>query len=157
MGQSLSRFMNRFDSAIDSLPMWLIYPLTVSILLVSLHVSLSGAADTMSIGDLKSNATSYQLKTVILNGTVKSLKVFPPYPGGSASVYGSYAFTLVDGSGEVDVEKLGRSFDAGNKPPVDEGDVVTVRGHLQAFHSGDVGAQVSTVRFLAQEVVRIGL
>jgi DNA/RNA endonuclease YhcR with UshA esterase domain len=111
----------------------------------------------MNIGDLKYNATSYQLKTVTLRGTVKNLKVFPPYPGGSASVYGSYAFTLVDESGEVDVEKLGRSFDVESKPPVNEGDVVTVQGHLQAFHSGDVGAQVPIVRFLAQEVVRIGL
>jgi DNA/RNA endonuclease YhcR with UshA esterase domain len=141
----------------DSLSMWLLYPITVSILLASLHVSSSIAADTMTIKDLKYNATSYQLKTVILHGTVKNLKVFPPYPGGSASVYGSYAFTLVDESGEVDVEKLGRSFDVESKPPVNEGDVVTVQGHLQAFHSGDVGAQVPIVRFLAQEVVKRGL
>jgi DNA/RNA endonuclease YhcR with UshA esterase domain len=72
-------------------------------------------------------------------------------------VYGSYAFTLVDESGEVDVEKIGRAFDEESKPPIDEGDVVTVKGHLQAFHSGDVGAQVLTVRFLAQEVVKTGL
>ena len=136
--------------------MWLIYPITVSVLLASLHVSPSGAADTMNIRDLKYNATSYQLKTVSLQGTVKNLKVFPPYPGGFTSAYGSYAFTLVDESGEVDVEKLGRSFDAESKPPVNEGGVVTVQGHLQAFHSGAVGAQVSTVRFLAQEVVKIG-
>ena len=157
MGRNSSQCMNRFDNSMDSLLMWLLYPIIGSILLASLHVSSSGAADTMNIRDLKYNATSYQLKTVILHGTVKNLKVFPPYPGGSASVYGSYAFTLVDESGEVDVEKLGRSFDVENKPPVNEGDVVTVQGHLQAFHSGDVGAQVPTVRFLAQEVVRIGL
>lgn len=157
MGQSLSRFMNRFDSAINSLPMWLSYSVIVSVLLVSFHLSSSSAADTLSIRDLKYNATSYQLKTVTLHGTVKNLKVFPPYPGGGASVYGSYAFTLVDESGEVNVEKLGRPFDPGNKSPVNDGDVVTVRGHLQAFDSGDVGALVPTVRFLAQEVVKVGL
>ena len=31
-GRSLSRFMNRFDSAIDSLPMWLSYSVIVSVL-----------------------------------------------------------------------------------------------------------------------------
>src|SRR5215210_4978456 len=98
--------------------MWLIYPVTVSILLTSLHLSSLDAADTMNIKDLKYHATSYQLKTVILHGTVKNLKALPPYPGGYASVYGSYAFTLVDESGEVDVEKIGRAFDEESKPPI---------------------------------------
>jgi DNA/RNA endonuclease YhcR with UshA esterase domain len=137
--------------------MWLLYPIIVSLLLASLHVSSSGAADTMNIVDLKYNAMSYQLKTVTLRGTVKDLKAFPPHPGKSCTVYGSYAFTLVDESGEVDVEKVGRCFDVQYKPPVNEGDAVVVQGQVQFFHSDDLGAQVPTVRLNAQEVVRIVL
>ena len=61
--------------------MRLIYPITVSILLVSLYVLSAGASDTMNIKDLKANAMSYQLRTVTLHGTVKNLRVFPPHPG----------------------------------------------------------------------------
>ena len=140
-----------------SLSMHLIYPIAVSILLASIHVSSSGAADTMNIRDLKFNVPSYQLKTVTLHGTVKDLKALPPHPAKSCTVYGSYTFTLVDESGEVDVQKVRRCFDVQNKPPVSEGDAVSVQGHVQFFHPGDFGAQVPTVRLQAQEVVRIGL
>ncbi|MDZ4856551.1 MAG: hypothetical protein SGJ26_17140 [Nitrospirota bacterium] len=137
--------------------MRLIYPVTVSILLVSLHVSSTGAADTMNIRDLKSNAMSYQLRPVTLHGTVKDLKAFPPHPGKTCTVFGSYAFTLVDESGEVSVEKVGRCNDVESKPSVDEGDIVTVQGQVQVFSSGDLGAPVPTVRLHAQEVVKAGL
>ena len=103
--------MNRFDRSIDSLSMQLIYPLAVSILLMSLHVSSSSAADTVNIRNLKYNAMSYQLKTVSLHGTVKDLRAFSPHPGKACTVYGSYGFTLVDESGELDVEKVGHCFD----------------------------------------------
>lgn len=143
--------------------MHLIYPIAVVLLLASLYVSSSGAADTLSIKDLKFNAVSLHLKVVTLRGTVKGLNAFPPhYPAGMGSsrgctMYGSYAFTLVDESGEVEVQKAGRCFDVESKPPVNEGDAVSVRGHVHLFHPGDFGAQVQTVRIEAQEVVRIGL
>jgi DNA/RNA endonuclease YhcR with UshA esterase domain len=142
--------------------MQLIYPIAVSILLVSLHVSSSGAADTLNIKDLKFSVGSYQLKTVTIHGAVKDLKALPPhFSGGSGRrsciVYGSYTFTLVDESGELDVQKAGRCFDVQNKPPVNEGDVVIVQGVVQFFHPGASGAQVPTVRIEAQEVVKIGL
>ena len=137
--------------------MRLIYPVTVSILLVSLYGLSAGAVDTMNIKDLKSNAVSYQLKTVTLHGTVKNLRVFPPHPGKTCAVFGSYAFTLVDESGEVSVEKVGRCNDIESKPSVDEGDIVTVQGQVQVFPSGDLGAPVPTVRLHAQEVVKAGL
>ena len=157
MGLNWSQSMNRFDNSMGSLSMWLIYPVTVSILLASLQVSSSGATDTMNIRDLKSNAMHYQLRTVTLHGTVKDLKAFPPHPGKICTVFGSYAFTLVDESGEMDVEKVGRCNDVESKPTVNEGDAVTVQGQVQFFHSGDFGAQPPTVRLHAQEVVRIGL
>ena len=72
-------------------------------------------------------------------------------------MYGSYVFTLVDESGEVDVEQAGRCFDVQGKPPVNEGDAVSVQGQVQFFHPGVSGAQVPTVRLQAQEVVRTGL
>lgn len=162
MGRNWLRFMNRFDRSMGSLSMHLIYPIAVVLLLASLHVSSSGAADTLSIKDLKFNAVSLQLKVVTLRGTVKGLNAFPPHQAGSGSsrgctMYGSYAFTLVDESGEVDVQKVGRCFDVQNKPSVSEGDAVSVRGQVQFFHPGASGAQVPTVRLEAQEVVRIGL
>jgi len=138
--------------------MHLIYPITVSILLVSLHVSSSGAADTLNIKDLKFSVGSYQLKTVTIHGAVKDLKALPPHFSVSGAhkrsciVYGSYTFTLVDESGELDVQKAGRCFDVQNKPPVNEGDVVIVQGVVQFFHPGASGAQVPTVRLEAQEV-----
>ena len=138
--------------------MYLIYPIAVSILLVSLHVSSSGAADTLNIRDLKFNAVSYQLKMVTLHGTVRGLKALPPHFDGRGSrgctVYGSYTFTLVDESGEVGVEKVGRCFDEQSKPPVDEGDAVTAQGQVQFFNVGDFGAQAPTVLLHAQEVVK---
>jgi DNA/RNA endonuclease YhcR with UshA esterase domain len=137
--------------------MRVIYPIAFSILLVALHVSSSGAADTINIKDLKFNAVSLQLKTVTIHGMVKDLKALPPHYGRKCTVYGSYTFTLVDESGELDVQKVGRCFDVENKPPVNEGDAVSVRGHVHLFHPGDFGAQVQTVRLEAQEVVRIGL
>ena len=141
--------------------MYLIYPIAVSILLASLHVSSSGAADTLNIRDLKFNVVSYQLKMITLHGAVRGLKVLPPHfdERGSrgCTVYGSYTFTLVDESGEVDVQKIGRCFDIQNKPPVSEGDAVSVRGQVQFFHPGASGAQAPTVRLEAQEVVKIGL
>ncbi len=142
--------------------MRLIYPIAVSILLASLHVPPSSAADTLNIRDLKFNAVSYQLKMVTLHGTVKDLKALPPHfagRGGSkeCTVYGSYTFTLVDESGEVEVQKAGRCFDLQNKPSVNEGDAVSVRGQVQFFHPGASGAQVPTVRLEAQEVVKVGL
>jgi DNA/RNA endonuclease YhcR with UshA esterase domain len=137
--------------------MHLIYPIAVSILLASLHVSSSSAADTINIRDLKFNVVSYQLKTVIVHGTVKDLKALPPHFAGGGGrrgciVYGSYTFTLVDDSGEVEVQKAGRCFDVQNKPPVSEGDAVSVRGQVQFFHPGASGAQVPTVRLEGQEV-----
>jgi hypothetical protein len=153
--------MNRSDSSMNSLSLRLIYPIAVSILLVAFHVSSSGAADIINIKDLKFNAVSLQLKTVTLHGTVKDLKALPPHFVGigrtSCTAYGSYTFTLVDDSGEVDVQKVGRCFDEQNKPSVNEGDAVSVRGQVQFFHPGASGAQVPTVRLEAQEVVRIGL
>ena len=138
--------------------MQLIYPIAVSILLVSFHVSSSGAADTLNIRDLKFSVGSYQLKTVTIHGAVRDLKALPPYfsvrssSKGGCTVYGSYTFTLVDESGELDVQKAGRCFDVQNKPPVNEGDAVTVQGVVQLFHPGASGAQVPTVRLEAQEV-----
>jgi DNA/RNA endonuclease YhcR with UshA esterase domain len=136
--------------------MQLIYPIAVSILLVSFHVSSSGAADTLNIRDLKFSVGSYQLKTVTIHGAVKDLKALPPHRSssskGGCTVYGSYTFTLVDESGELDVQKAGRCFDVQNKPPVNEGDVVIVQGVVQFFHPGASGAQVPTVRLEAQEV-----
>jgi hypothetical protein len=137
--------------------MWLIYPVTASILLTSLPLSSSGAADIMNIRDLKNTAMSYQLKTVSLQGTVKDLNPFPPHPGKACTVFGSYAFTLVDESGEINVEKVGRCNDIESKPSVEEGDVVTVQGQVQVFPSGDLGPQPPTVRLHAREVVKIGL
>ncbi len=141
--------------------MRLIYPIAVSILLASFHVSSSGAADTLNIRDLKFNVGSYQLKTVTLHGTVKDLKALFPHFSGTGSRgctrYGSYTFTLVDETGEVDVQKVGRCFDVQSTPPVNEGDAVTVRGQVQFFHPGASGAQIPTVRIEAQEVVKIGL
>ncbi len=139
-----------------------ISPIAVVLLLASLHVSSSGAADTVNIKELKFNAVSLQLKVVALRGTVNGLNAFPPHQAGSGSsrgctMYGSYAFTLVDESGEVEVQKAGRCFDVESKPPVNEGDAVSVRGHVHLFHPGDFGAQVQPVRIEAQEVVRIGL
>jgi hypothetical protein len=125
--------------------------------LALLYVSSSGAADTMNIRDLKSNAMSYQLKTVSLQGIVKDLKAFPPHPGKACTVFGSYAFTLVDESGEMEVEKVGRCNDVESKPSVDEGDAVTVQGQVQVFPSGDLGPQPPTVRVHAREVVKVGL
>lgn len=139
--------------------MRLIYTIVVSILLVLLHVSSSSAADAISIRDLKFSVVSYQLKTVTIHGMVKDLKALPPHVGAgrkACTVYGSYTFTLVDDSGEVDVQKEGRCFDMGNKPPVNEGDAVIVRAQVQFFHLGASGAQVPTVRLEAREVVRIG-
>ena len=148
--------MSRFDSAIDSLPMWLSYSVIVSVLLVSFHLSSSSAADILSIRDLKNNAMSYQLKTVSLQGTVKDLRAFPPHPGKACTIFGSYGFTLVDESGELDVEKVGRCNDVESKPSVDEDDAVIVQGQVQVFPSGDLGPQPPTVRLHAREVVRIG-
>jgi hypothetical protein len=148
--------MNRFDSAIDSLPMCLSYSVIVSVLLVSFHLSSSSAADILNISDLKNNAMSYQLKTVSLQGTVKDLREFPPHPGNACTIFGSYGFTLVDESGELDVEKVGRCNDVESKPSVDEGDAVIVQGQVQVFPSGDLGPQPPTVRLHAREVVRIG-
>ena len=141
----------------DSLPVHLIYPIAVSILLVSLHVSSSSAADTINIRDLKFNVVSYQLKPVIVHGTVKDLKALPPHFSGGGGrrgciVYGSYTFTLVDDSGEVAVQKAGRCFDIENKPSVKEGDAVIVQGQVHFFHPGESGAQVPTVRLEGQEV-----
>ena len=136
--------------------MWLIYPVTVSILLVPLHVLSAGAADTMNIKDLKSNAMSYQLRTVTLHGMVKNLRVFPPHPGKVCTVYGSYTFTLVEDSGEVDVEKVGLCHDEQHTPSVDEGDEVTVQGQVQFFHAGDLGTKAPTILLHAQEVMKIG-
>lgn len=141
--------------------MHLIYPIAASILLVSLHVSSSGAVDTISIRDLKFSVVSYQLKTVTLHGTVKAFKALPPHyaTGGrkGCTVYGSYTFTLVDDSGELDVQKVGRCFDTEYRPHVNEGDTVTVRGQVQFFHPGVFGAQAPTVRLEAHEVVKTGL
>lgn len=136
--------------------MRLIYPVTVSILLVSLYVLSAGASDTMNIKDLKANAMSYQLRTVTLHGTVKNLRVFPPHPGKVCSVYGSYAFTLVEESGEVDVEKVGLCNDEQHTPSVDEGDDVTIQGQVQFFHAGDLGTKAPTILLHAQEVTKIG-
>ena len=153
--------MNRFDRSIASLAMHLIYPIAVSILLASLHVSSSGAADTLNIRDLKFNAASYQLKTATLHGTVRDLKALSPHFSGvgkgGCTRYGSYTFTLVDESGELEVQKAGRCFDVQSTPPVSEGDAVSVRGQVHFFHPGASGAQVPTVRLEAQEVVRIGV
>lgn len=138
--------------------MRLIYTIVVSILLVLLHVSSSSAADVISIRDLKFSVVSYQLKTVTIHGAVKDLKALPPHfsgrsvSKGGCTVYGSYTFTLVDESGELDVQKAGRCFDVQNTPPVDEGDVVIVQGVVQFFHPGASGAQVPTIRLEAQEV-----
>src|SRR5688572_3612491 len=125
----------------------------VPILLASFPVSSSGA-DTMSIKDLKDNPKFYQLKTVSLQGMVKDLNAFPPHPGMACTIFGSYAFTLVDESGEVDVEKVGRCNDVESKPSVDEGDIVTVQGQVQVFPSGDLGPQPPKVRVHAREVVK---
>ena len=148
--------MSRFDSAIDSLPMWLSYSVIVSVLLVSFHLSSSSAADILNIRDLKNNAMSYQLRTVTLHGTVKNLRVFPPHPGKVCTVYGSYAFTLVEESGEVDVEKVGLCNDEQHTPSVDEGDDVTIQGQVQFFHAGDLGTKAPTILLHAQEVMKIG-
>lgn len=133
------------------------HPVAVSILLVLLYVSSSSAADTISIRDLKFNVVSYQLKTVMLHGTVKGLKALPTHFSGGGGrrgciVYGSYTFTLVDESGELDVQKAERCFDIQNKPPVNEDDAVIVQGQVHFFHPGESGAQVPTVRLEAQEV-----
>ena len=136
--------------------MRLIYPVTVSILFVSLYGLSAGAADTMNIKDLKANAMSYQLRTVTLHGTVKNLRVFPPHPGKVCTVYGSYAFTLVEESGEVDVEKVGLCHDEQHTPSVDEGDDVTIQGQVQFFHAGDLGTKAPTNLLHAQEVMKIG-
>lgn len=136
--------------------MWLIYPVTVSILSMSLHVLSAGAADTMNIKDVKANAMSYQLRTVTLHGTVKNLRVFPPHPGKVCTVYGSYTFTLVEDGGEVDVEKVGLCHDEQHTPSVDEGDDVTVQGQVQFFHAGDLGTTAPTILLHAQEVMKIG-
>ena len=110
----------------------------------------------MNIKDLKSNAMSYQLRTVTLHGTVKNLRVFPPHPGKVCTVYGSYTFTLVEDSGEVDVEKVGLCHDEQHTPSVDEGDEVTVNGQVQFFHAGDLGTKAPTILLHAQEVMKIG-
>ncbi len=147
--------MNRFDKSTHALSVCLIYQIAASILLASLHVSLSNAADTIIIRDLKFSAVSYQLKTVTVHGTVKDLKALLPYPGGKSciAIYGSYTFTLVDESGEVEVQKTGRCSETKNKPPVKEGDAVIVIGQVQSFHPGDFRAHVPTVRLMAQDVV----
>jgi hypothetical protein len=157
MGPSSLPSTNQFDRSTDSLSIWLSYPIAVVLLLASLHVSSSGAADTINIKDLKFNAVSLQLKMVTLRGTVKDLKALPPHPAKKCIVYGSYTFTLVDESGEVDVEKVGSCFGVQGAPPVNEGDVVSVHGLVQFFHAGNSGAQVPTVRLQLKEVVRIGL
>ena len=132
--------------------MRLIYLIAAVLLLVLFHVSSLGAVDTINIKDLKFNAVSLQLKMVTLRGMVKDLKALSPHPAKKCIVYGSYTFTLVDESGELDVQKAGRCFDVQNKPPINEGDVVIVQGVVQFFHPGASGAQVPTVRLEAQEV-----
>ncbi len=71
-------------------------------------------------------------------------------------VYGSYAFTLVDDTGEIEVQALGRCFEVDAKPPIADGDVVTVVGQVQLFRIGESGASVDTIRIETQNIVRTG-
>ena len=125
-----------------------------------LALALSAQADTMSIRYLKLEVMSYQLKSVTIEGTVRDLKVFPPHLGAagkkSCVVYGSYAFTLIDDTGEMEVQKVGGCLVVDAKPPIADGDVVTVVGQVQSFRVGESGASVDTIRIEAHNVVRTG-
>jgi len=133
------------------------FPRAIAVLLASTAYVWAGDVEKVSVHELKSRASSLQLKLVAIEGTAKNLRPLPPHVGGTdggCMVYGSYLFTLTDQNEEVDVQVSGFCNKIHAEIPVSEDDPVSVVGRVEFFHPGDFGFRDPTVRIEAVEVRR---
>jgi hypothetical protein len=109
---------------------------------VSLAGTLTGMVDSnelVSIGKVLAQPNSYHLQIIRMQGVVRQVEILLPHdpyqPGDPC--YGSYTFTLEDGTGSIDVGVLGDRVYCGipgraAAPEVAEGDRVIVHGRIHA-------------------------
>ena len=112
------------------------------------------AAERLTIGQLKKYHASYHRHSVALVGKVTAMHAFPPLPVGGAEhcspLYGIAEFVLVDDTGSMPVETLGRCFAATMELPHD-GDLIEVTAMIHAFVPDGQTAQV--IKAFTQEIV----
>lgn len=110
------------------------------------------ADESVPIGVILSNSTSYNLQMVTVNGIVGDVKKYPPHSGVSGApdipIYGSYVFVLADETGSIEVEVLG-AVQSGQVIPVIEGERVKVIAQIQS--SSQNGLQ-NVVRAIARVI-----
>ena len=91
------------------------------------------AQEVVSIGSVLADTQSYHLKDVVLRGKARNIVELSPYRTGIMLCWGTYTFTLEDGTGSIGVSVQGpctmNIMDPNVKPDqVTDGEEVTVQG-----------------------------
>jgi hypothetical protein len=123
-----------------------------------LYPVMSMAADVTHIRDIINAASSYQLKQVIVEGTVQNLKAIPAQVKdvhGMCVSYHGYTCTLVDQTGEIEIYNPGVCFDQGGVVEIKDGDHVRVNAKVQLLHAGEYGKDRENVRGIVADIVRL--
>lgn len=104
--------------------------------------TLAGMVDSnerVSIGQVLAQPSSFHLRIVQMQGTVRNVKILRPHdpfqPGDPC--YGSYTFTLEDETGAIEIDVLGDRAHCGTPtrtavPDITEGDLVTIQSRIHA-------------------------
>ena len=112
---------------------------------------LSQASDAISIKDVFSNADSYQLHSVVLEGIATQVQLIGPLGNTKCGLsYELYQFVLQDETGSLTVVVPGTCGTAQNLvTPVPEGSRVRIEADIKVFTGGQ---KPSTVQAVARGV-----
>ncbi|MGH7256131.1 MAG: OB-fold nucleic acid binding domain-containing protein [Nitrospirales bacterium] len=94
------------------------------------------AQEPVTVGELLSYGSSYNQHLVIVEGRAGNVRAYPEARYDQAVVYGSYAFSLEDHTGAIEVEVFG-SIQPGVVTPIEPGTSVRVRGIFNKIARGD--------------------